>query len=362
MTTKAAITVTLQCCLSMMMEKKFIFLVGILVVSLALIPSGTAEQDEENKDVFEDTVSAADNDDLFTIPSNQDEEVYHYTSEEIERNRWISLSRDGVETTETDEEVIRILEYARHDNATSQFTEPFNITLDESHNGTSKEKRTIFGSDNRYGYPVHGLRGRTCAIGIMENGCTAFLIGIRHAVTAGHCVYDFANKRWKRNLGIYVGRDCSTYGRFIDWSRAWVLDVNGNARSNMAYIRLSGNAPCWLGFGYRDPMPRTHVETCGYHSDKRYGTYPCYYCSNCYAELEVTGSWFFRTTYYTRMRSQCDIYGAPGSPMVVSSVHAWGVHSHVSSSYNYAVRITKSRFYTLCQWLCDNGGTCSARC
>ena len=351
------------------------------MVSLVLITGGTGESDAENKTLseetttsqssvvtkttFEDIPSVPDDDNSFAT-SDEDEEVYHYTSEEIERNRWISLSRDGVETTETDEEVIRILEFARHDNAKSHLSESYNFTSDdpELYNVTSKEKRAIIGSDNRYPYPRYGLRGKTCAIGIMENGCTAFLIGPRHAVTAGHCVYDYTYRRWKRDLGIYLGRDCNTYGRFADWSHVWVLDVNGNSRSNMAYIRLSSSfySSCWLGFGFRDPMPRTHVESCGYHGDKRSNTYPCYYCDDCYAELEVTGSWWSRTTHYTRMRSTCDIYRAPGAPMVTGGVHAWGVHSHESRSYNYAVRITRERFYTLCQWLCDNGGRCSARC
>ena len=162
---------------------------------------------------------------------------------------------------------------------------------------------------------------------------------------------------------MYVGRDCYRYGRFADWSRVWIMNANGDARANMAYIRLSSSfySYCWLNFGFRDPMPRTHVETCGYQGDRR-GTYSCYYCSHCYAERETTGSWFFRRTYNTRMRDTCDNYQAPGSPMVTDAGHAWGVNSHHSTSYNFAVRITRERFYTLCQWLCDNGARCGPRC
>ena len=348
------------------MDNKFFFLVGILVVSLALITGGTGDRDaeKETETTFEELFSAPDDDDLFA-PPNQDEKVYHYTSEEIERNRWISLSRDGVETTETDEEVIKILEFARHDNATSRFSESSNFTSDELYQATSKEKRAIIGYDNRYKYPYLGLRSKSCTIGIMENGCTAFFIGPRHAITAGHCVYNTANRRWNRDLGIYVGRDCNSYGRFIDWSRAWVFTsyINGDFRSNMAYILLSRTSSCWLGFGFRDPMPRTRVESCGYHGDRRHTSrYACYHCSNCYAQLEVTGSWLSRTTYYTRMRNTCDNFRAPGAPMVVSTGHAWGVATQESSSYNYAARITKQKFYTLCQWMCNNGATCTARC
>ena len=93
------------------MDYKLFFLVSILAVSLADIPA------------------AADDDDLFGTRGDQDEEVYYYTSEEIERNRWISLSRDGVETTETDEEVKRILEFARRDDATIGTVESY--TSDE---------------------------------------------------------------------------------------------------------------------------------------------------------------------------------------------------------------------------------------
>ena len=55
------------------MGKKFFFLVGTLVVSLALVPLGTAKQNEETKDTFEDIFNAADNDDLFTTSSDQED-------------------------------------------------------------------------------------------------------------------------------------------------------------------------------------------------------------------------------------------------------------------------------------------------
>ena len=332
---------------------------------LILIAADPGDIDAENRTVteaaFEDYPSVPDNDNPFES-FDPDEEIHYYASKEIEENRWISLSHDGVETTETDENVIRILELARHDNSAFRFSESSNFTLDEE---PSKEKRAIIGSDNRYRPPRYGLRIRTCTLAYMQNGCTAVLIGPRHALTAGHCLYDHTNRRWRTNIGMYVGRDCSRRGTFAAWSRAWIMNANGDARSNIGLVLLSSTftSPCWLGFGFQDPMPRTHVETCGYHGDRRsIGTYPCYYCSHCYAELEVVRILGIRITYNSRMRSMCDIYNAPGSPMVVDTGHVWGVHSHESSSYNYAVRITRQRFYTICQWLCDNGARCSARC
>lgn len=342
------------------MDYKFSFLVGILAVSLALIPIGAAgEQDEEPENTFEDIPAAADDDDLFGTPGDQDEEVYYYTSEEIERNRWISLSRDGVETTETDEEVKRILDFARRDDATIRTVESY--TSDEFYQEASKEKRSIIGTDDRYKTARYGLKSRTCTIGQMENGCTAFLIGPRHAITASHCVYNFTTRTWKRDLGVYMFRDCLRYGTYIDWSRAWILDIHGDSRTNMALIQLSKTFPCWLGFGYRDPMPPTHVETCGYHGDRNL-IYRCTYCSNCTTELETTEILGTTITYNTRMKNTCDIYRAPGSPMVTDGAHAWGVHSHQSRTYNYAVRFSKERFYLLCNWLCITGATCSVLC
>ena len=339
------------------MDKKFFFLVGILVVTLALVPRGTAEQDEETEDMLEDTQAA---DDLVETPGDQEEEAYQYTSEEIERNRWISLSRDGVETTETDEEVIRILDYARQDNATTR-TSDSSFMSDEFSQETTEEKRSIIGFDSRYNVPRYGLKNRLSTVGFTENGCTAFLIGPRHALTASHCVYNFTTRTWKRDLGIYMYRDCLRYGIFMDWSRAWVLDINGDPRANIALILLNSSFPTWLVFGFRDPMPTTHVETCGYHHNQS-DIHQCVNCSNCFVDLETRQLGPLLLRYSTRMKSTCDIDGAPGSPMVTGSGHVWGVNSHHSPRYNYAVRINKDRFYLLCQWICDNGGTCGPRC
>lgn len=338
------------------MNKKFFFLAGVLVVSLALVTRGTAEQDEETDDMLEDDQVATD---LFETSSDQDEDVNHYTSEDIENSRWISLSRDGEESTETDEEVIRILDYARRDNATTRTSDSF--MSDEFSQETTEKKRSIIGFDSRYNVPRYGLKNSLSAVGFTETGCTAVLIGPRHALTASHCVYNFTTRTWKRDLGIYMYRDCLRYGIFMEWSRAWVLDINGDKRANMALILLNSSYPVWLGFGFRDPMPTTHVETCGYHSDQRV-IHHCINCSNCFADLETIRLGPLSFSLSTRMKSTCDIDGAPGSPIVTDTGHVWGVHSHHSPSYNYAVRINKSRFYTLCKWMCDTGATCSALC
>ena len=60
------------------MDNKLFFLIGTLVVSLTLVPSGTAQPNEEPEDTFEDVpFPNDDDDDLFTMPGDQDEEVYH---------------------------------------------------------------------------------------------------------------------------------------------------------------------------------------------------------------------------------------------------------------------------------------------
>ena len=154
----------------------------------------------------------SDDSDGFFNPHDPDDLVHHYTTEEIDEYRWISIDRNGIETIATDREVVTILEKVRRNNFSTSFSEPH---FPENHPPEKMmNKRTVFGKDGRY---IHSSVGNPyCAIGQMENGCTAFLVGPYHAITSRHCVYDCSKREFLPYRGIYLQRNCFSRGIFMD--------------------------------------------------------------------------------------------------------------------------------------------------
>ena len=305
---------------------------------------------------------------------------HHFTSEEIEMNRWISIDRSGVEYTSTDAEVIKNLERAlklqqKHYSALldAHFSPQQNATVN---------KRAVFPPDERY------ASASRCHIGYLNSGCTAFLIGPYHGLTAGHCVYDCNTRQWKNGntqLDMYVGRNCYTRGRRMRWTRAWtytsqcsgVRDLFNNGY-DIAWIEFetSDQSSCWHGLGWLSPNPTLSIELCGYPGDKK-RTYNCLYCSSCndckyrresYTTTTRTGFWGWRRKTVTRYRNNdeewqytCDtIGGHSGSPVVASrSGYTWAVGVHTKENtnlnLNFGSRITAARYATIYEWRCTNG-------
>ena len=86
------------------------------------------------------------------------------------------------------------------------------------HFNPERVRRLIFDYDERL--PVSDTSGNPfCAVGRIDYGCTAVLIGPYHAITAAHCVYD-------------------------------------------------NPSPCWLSFGYYEPWSNVGLDVIGYPLDK----------------------------------------------------------------------------------------------
>ena len=57
--------------------------------------------------------------------------------------------------------------------------------------GIGRWERTVFNTDDRIPVIAHSATNFPyCAVGYLESGCTAILIGPNHALTAAHCVHD----------------------------------------------------------------------------------------------------------------------------------------------------------------------------
>lgn len=78
------------------------------------------------------------------VGSGGEDALFHgFTHEEIEKNRIITIDRDGNERVSTDEEVVQTLKRARQCNST--------ILRDEPHFSTQmKRRRDVIGPDNRF--------------------------------------------------------------------------------------------------------------------------------------------------------------------------------------------------------------------
>jgi V8-like Glu-specific endopeptidase len=335
---------------------KQLLLFGAIVTLMATMATAYPRAKHERREEFEEIPLQGSGDDKdFLRPHNPDELVHHFTDEEIERNRWISIDRNGTETTATDNEVIAILEKVRKSNFSSSFSQPHfpvQTPLD-----IMVKKRKVIGTDGRYKHSTVG--NPYCAIGWLESGCTAFLVGPYHAITAGHCVYDCNARKWKSDRGLYLRRNCYSRGIYMSEVRTWSYKWSDctQDRYDIAWILLDKNdytSSCWMGYGYRDSMPTIPGEICGYPADKPRGSYRCLYCSRC-GDIKKTSS--------KRLQYTCDSYGGMNGGPVFTAEHndkdyqyAYGVHTHSGQSYNKGTRFNSFYFEWTKQWKDETGG------
>jgi V8-like Glu-specific endopeptidase len=293
-----------------------------------------------------------------------DPDKYHgFTHEELDRNRMIRIDWYGNETETTDDEVVRILEYVRSNNLTFLSNEPHFIDLPE-------DKRSIIGSDDRYkGYHYSPPYS---AIGYLSTGCTGYLLGPRHLITAAHCLHpdgDTAAIFPGSQLSFYLNRNCYSYGTYYGISEVLVYSqytYYGNSDYDLACLLLTSTAYNWMGFAFREPMPTVSGEICGYPGDIPAPAYECFYCSSCSDIKHPSTGWW--SVNKNRLEYTCDtVGGMSGSPVMTgdhdstSHWYSYGVHTNGGSS-NKGARITETVFYDICQWICDTGGICSVLC
>ena len=308
------------------------------------------------------------------IGSGSNGELYHeFTQEEIEMNRIITIDKDGNEIVSTDEEVIQTLKRARQGN--------LNFLRDEPHFSTEKRRRDVIGPDNRFSRTSTQFNAPYSAIGYLApDGCTAYLVGPRHLITAAHCVHSRTNTQdiySGSQLTFYLRRNCedSRYGIEYEVSDVQVYSqyrCSGNSNYDIAYLLLTSTVSDWMGYAYRDPMPTVSGEICGYPEDmKDSNSIPseCFYCSKCNDVRRMRTGLFGWGRNSKRLEYTCDTEGGmSGSPVMTddhdssSQLYSYGVHTEGSRCRNKGVRITRNRFYDICRWKCDTGARCSALC
>jgi len=147
-----------------------------------------------------------------------------------------------------------------------------------------KEKFYIFHDNERLPNPNSAFaRLPYCAIGELDNGCTAVFIGPYHALTAASCVYNTATNIWRGNYDVIRGRNCNRAGTRMTGTAAWSVTgytTNHLPQHNYALIITSSTrqSPCWVALGYASPWTIRGFDFIGYPTDKR-TTFGCLYHS-----------------------------------------------------------------------------------
>jgi len=272
----------------------------------------------------------------------------------------ITVTPDGrVESTSPKSEDVEILirglqniEFAPQRPRSLQESDQQNLGVDEA--GGNVQAESVIGQDTRtqvtattaYPYRVIGR------IGI---GCTGTLVGPRHVLTAGHCVYNINTDKWYSALDFTPGQSGSAanqkpYGT-IAWSRA--ISVKGWTQSHLrdydyAMIVLNqdiGNSNGWLGYGWQNPMPSYNVNINGYPADKPLGTMWHAYCQ--FQIIQTFRLYYACDTFGGMSGSAVYLYKTADQSRIIYGIHAYGVDS---TGLNGATRITQSVFNKIKEW------------
>lgn len=104
------------------------------------------------------------------------------------------------------------------------------------------------------------------AIGRLENGCTAFLVGPYHALTTAKCVYDFNNRLWEKKLDFLRAQNGTEYLQRMEWEELYIPREFFEQNSDdfdwaLILFNRSHPSPVWHPFMYCPGKCPEHYST-----------------------------------------------------------------------------------------------------
>jgi len=212
--------------------------------------------------------------------------------------------------------------------------------------------KTVIGDDTRepiadtIQYPFRAI-GR---ISMGDASCTGTLIGPRHVLTAGHCVYDIETDQWYEGLEFAPGQNGPNppFGT-IGVSTVLALDgwVTHHQREfDIAMLVLDqdvGEQVGWMGFAALELEPGSQVIINGYPGDKPEATM---WHAFCPLEMALPARLYYGCDTFGGMSGSA-VHAVFEQDIVVYGVHVSGgetIPSSAQAAAEEAARMDRERF------------------